>query len=84
MRRYDSSHHASPTTAAHNAALVDELGLTARLARQSTIADPIEHCFDRLHEVREAGMSGIIVAQFVAEPLDFLRTFAERALPVFA
>ena len=26
-RRYDSRHHASPATAAHNAALVDELGL---------------------------------------------------------
>ena len=83
-RRYDSSHHASPATAAHNAALVDELGLTAWLARQSTIAGPIEHCIDRLHEVREAGVRGIIVAQFVAQPLDFMRTFADRVLPVFA
>ena len=55
-QRYDSSHHASPETAAHNAALVDELGLTSWLAKQSTIAGPIEHCIERLHEVAEAGV----------------------------
>ena len=77
-RRYDSSHHASPETAAHNAALVDELGLTSWLARQSTIAGPIEHCVERLHEVAEAGVKGIIVAQFVPDQLTFMRTFAEQ------
>jgi 5,10-methylenetetrahydromethanopterin reductase len=83
-RRYDSSHHASPTTAAHNAALVDELGLTAYLARQSTIAGPIPHCVDRLHEIAEAGVQRIIVSQFQPNPLDFMRTFASRILPEFS
>jgi 5,10-methylenetetrahydromethanopterin reductase len=83
-RRYDSSHHASPATAAHNAALVDELGLTSFLARQSTIAGPVEHCIERLHEVAEAGVRHIIVAQFVEEPMTFMRTFAHSVLPEFA
>jgi 5,10-methylenetetrahydromethanopterin reductase len=83
-RRYDSSQHASPATAAHNAALVDELGLTAFLARQSTIAGPIERCIERLHEVAEAGVRQIIVAQFVPQPMDFMKTFAARVLPEFS
>jgi alkanesulfonate monooxygenase SsuD/methylene tetrahydromethanopterin reductase-like flavin-dependent oxidoreductase (luciferase family) len=83
-RRYDSSHHASPETAAHNAALVDELGLTSWLARQSTIAGPIEHCIERLHEVAAAGVKGIIVAQFVPDQLNFMRTFADKVLPEFS
>jgi hypothetical protein len=83
-RRYDSSHHASPETAAHNAALVDELGLTSWLARQSTVAGPIEHCIERLHEVAAAGVKGIIVAQFVPDQLNFMRTFAEKVLPEFS
>jgi hypothetical protein len=82
-RRYDSSHHASPETAAHNADLVDELGLTQYLARQSTIAGPIPHCIERLHEVAEAGVTRIIVAQFVPDQLYFMRTFATKVLPAF-
>ncbi len=82
-QRYDSSHHASPETAAHNAALVDELGLTAFLARQSTIAGPIEQCTQRLHEVAEAGVRGIIVAQFVPDQLNFMRLFARKVLAEF-
>lgn len=82
-QRYDSSHHASPATAAHNADLVDELGLTDWLARQSTIAGPIEHCIERLHEVAEAGVRRIIVAQFVADPMAFMVSFAETVLPAF-
>jgi hypothetical protein len=82
--RYDSRHHASPATAAHNAALVDELGLTSYLAKQSTIAGPIERCIERLHEVAAAGVRQIIVAQFVPDPMDFMKTFADRVLPEFS
>jgi 5,10-methylenetetrahydromethanopterin reductase len=82
-QRYDSSHHASPETAAHNADLVDELGLTSFLARQSTIAGPIEQCAQRLQAVAEAGVRGIIVAQFVPDQLNFMRTFARKVLPEF-
>jgi 5,10-methylenetetrahydromethanopterin reductase len=83
-QRYDSRHHASPATAAHNAELVDELGLTHYLARQSTIAGPIEHCIERLHEVAAAGVKRIIVAQFVADPMEFMSTFAAKVLPAFS
>ena len=82
-RRYDSGHHASPATAAHNAALVDELGLTSFLARQSTIAGPIEHCIERLHEIADAGIRQVIVAQFVPDPIAFMQAFASKVLPEF-
>jgi 5,10-methylenetetrahydromethanopterin reductase len=81
--RYDSRHHASPATAAHNAELVDKLGLTQYLAKQSTIAGPIQQCIERLHEVAEAGVQRIIVAQFVPDPIDFMKTFAAKVLPEF-
>jgi alkanesulfonate monooxygenase SsuD/methylene tetrahydromethanopterin reductase-like flavin-dependent oxidoreductase (luciferase family) len=83
MREYDSSHHANPATAAANADLVDRYGLTAWLARQSTIAGPPGRCVERLHEIAEAGVTRVLVAQFVADPLDFMRWFAKDVLPEF-
>jgi 5,10-methylenetetrahydromethanopterin reductase len=83
MREYDSSHHASPATASANAALVDRYGLTGWLARQSTIAGPPARCVERLHEVAEAGVTRLLVAQFVADPLDFMRWFAKDVVPEF-
>jgi 5,10-methylenetetrahydromethanopterin reductase len=84
MREYDSSHHANPATAAANADLVDRYGLTAWLARQSTIAGPVERCLERLHEVAEAGATRLLVAQFVPDQLGFMRWFAEHIAPEFA
>ena len=56
----------------------------AFLARQSTIAGPIEHCVERLHEVAAGRRHRIIVAQFVPDQLNFMRTFASKVLPAFA
>lgn len=78
--RYDSAHHASPETAAHNAALVDELGLTRWLAAHSTVAGPIGHCVERLAAIEESGIRNIIVAQFVPDQTAFMRTFADRII----
>lgn len=82
-RRYASAHHASPEAAAQNADLVDELGLTQWLASQSTIAGPIPHLVERLHEVAAAGVARIIVAQFAPDQLYFMRLFASKVMPVF-
>ncbi|MDI2127569.1 LLM class flavin-dependent oxidoreductase [Yinghuangia seranimata] len=79
-RRYDSRHHASPETAAHNAALVDELGLTAWLAAHSTVAGPIGRCAERLAEIAEYGVRNVIVAQFVPDQLGFMRVFADEVV----
>ncbi len=82
-RRYDSSHHASPGTAAANAALVDEYGLTEWLARQSTIAGPAARCVERLHEVAAFGARRLVVAQFVPDQIGFMRWFADAIAPHF-
>ena len=82
-RAYDSGHHANPAATA-NAQLVDRLGLTDFLASQSTIAGPIGQCIERLHEVAESGVTNIIMAQFVDDPLAFMTTFDDHIRPEFA
>ena len=78
---YDSSHHASPATAAHNAALIDRYGLRDVLAPRSTIAGPTGRILERLDEVAEAGATNLILAQFVDDPYAFMRTFADEIAP---
>lgn len=78
---YDSSHHASPATAAHNAELIDRFGLRDLLAPRSTIAGPTGRMVERLHEVAEAGATNLILAQFVDDPHGFMRTFASEIAP---
>lgn len=81
QRRYDSRHHASPATAAHNAALVDELGLVEFLAPLGTIAGPPERLVERLREVVDGGARNLILSQFVADEIAFMRLFADEILP---
>ena len=83
VRRYDSSHHASPLTAHANAALVEELGLVDWMAAQSAIVGPPERLVERIHEVAEAGVRNLMVAQWVPDPFAFMRTFAEQVMPAF-
>jgi 5,10-methylenetetrahydromethanopterin reductase len=80
---YDSRHHAQRDTAmAHNnATLVDRYGLRDYLAPRSTIAGPPKRCIERLHEIAESGPRNLLLAQFVADPLDWMRTMAEEILP---
>jgi hypothetical protein len=53
------------------------------LAQQSTIAGPPERCIERLHEVAEAGVTRLILSQFVPDQIGFMRLFAERIAPEF-
>ena len=80
-RRYDSRHHASPATAAHNAALVDELGLVEFLAPLGTLAGPPERLVERLQEVVSSGARNLILSQFVEDELGFMRLLADDILP---
>lgn len=81
-RRYDSRHHASPETAAHNATLVEELGLVEFLAPLGTIAGPPARLIERLQEVVEAGASNLILSQFVDDGFGFMELLADEILPV--
>jgi 5,10-methylenetetrahydromethanopterin reductase len=80
-RRYDSRHHASPATAAHNAALVEELGLVEFLAPLGTIAGPPERLVKRLRDVVESGATNLILSQFVEDELGFMNLLAREVLP---
>ena len=83
MSEYDSRHHAQRDTAlAHNnATLVDKYGLRDYLAPRSTIAGPPGRCIERLHEIAENGPRNLILAQFVADPLAWMRSVATEILP---
>jgi 5,10-methylenetetrahydromethanopterin reductase len=80
---YDSRHHAQRDTALehNNAKLLDKYGLRDYLAPRSTIAGPPGHCVERLHEAAENGPRNLILAQFVADPLSWMRTLADQILP---
>jgi 5,10-methylenetetrahydromethanopterin reductase len=83
QERYDSRHHATPETAGANAELVEELGLVDFLAGRSVIAGTPEHCVRRIRHVAEGGATNLIVSQFVNDPFDFMRTFADDIAPAF-
>jgi 5,10-methylenetetrahydromethanopterin reductase len=80
---YDSRHHAQRDTAMthNNAALVDKYGLRDYLAPRSTIAGPPERCVERLHEIAENGPRNLILAQFVADPIEWMRMMSTSVLP---
>jgi 5,10-methylenetetrahydromethanopterin reductase len=80
-RRYDSRHHASPATAAHNAALVEELGLVEFLAPLGSIAGPPDRLVERLREVIGSGARNLIFSQFVEDDLGFMDLLAREVLP---
>ena len=80
---YDSSHHANPATAAHNAALVEKYDLVDFLAPRGSLAGPTGHLVQRLHEVIEAGATNLIFSQFVDDPLAWMRLFATDIAPEF-
>ena len=80
-RRYDSRHHASPATAAHNAALVEELGLVDFLAPLGTVAGPPERLVERLDEVIRGGARNLILSQFVEDEIAFMRLLGNDILP---
>ena len=82
-RRYDSTAHATPERAEHNARLVEELGLVDYLARRSVVAGPPERWVERFREIEALGIQNVIVSQFVSDQTSFMSDFAEHVLPVF-
>jgi 5,10-methylenetetrahydromethanopterin reductase len=82
-RRYDSTAHAAPERAEHNARLVEELGLVDFLARRSVVAGPPERWVERFREIEALGITNVIVSQFVDDQLSFMQDFAEHVIPAF-
>lgn len=84
QRRYDSTAHATPGRAGHNAELVEELGLVDFLARRSVIAGPVERRIERIRECAAAGATNLILSQFVDDQFTFMEEFAAEIAPEFA
>jgi 5,10-methylenetetrahydromethanopterin reductase len=82
-QRYDSTAHATPDRAEHNARLVEELGLVDYLAARSVVAGPPERWVERFREIEALGIENVIVSQFVDDQLGFMRAFAAHVLPAF-
>ena len=84
QRRYDSTAHATPGRAGHNAELVEQLGLVDFLARRSVIAGPVERRIERIRECAAAGATNLILSQFVDDQFAFMDEFAAEIAPEFA
>ena len=83
MSEYQSRHHAQPGAANPNNALLDKYGLRDYLATLGTIAGPPEHCVERVREVAALGATNLVVAQFVSDQYEWMRTFTQKVLPAF-
>ncbi len=83
MAEYDSRHHAFERGGNVNAGLADKYGLTEFLASRGTIAGPPDYCIERLTELAERGVNRMVLAQFMPDKEEWMRTFAEVVAPVF-
>jgi 5,10-methylenetetrahydromethanopterin reductase len=83
MEEYDSNFHAQPGAANPNAALLEKYDLLEFLASRGTIAGPPELCVERLTELAEAGITNLLLPQFMADKDTWMRTFSEKVLPHF-
>ena len=77
-RRYDSSITPRPRPPRTTPTSSTSSGSRSSSRGSRRSPGPIEHCVERLHEVAEAGVTRIIVAQFVPDQLNFMRTFADE------
>jgi 5,10-methylenetetrahydromethanopterin reductase len=82
--RYRSSHHQQLGAHHHNAALVDEFGLTEYLASRFAIVGPPALCVDRLAELASYGVRNVmlsILSQTLPQQVETMRVIAEEILP---
>ena len=73
-RRYAPHEHVQWSGA--NAALLDELGLTELLADRIAIAGTPDECRERVRQIRELGVDGILLPVVDRDPENVLRRFA--------
>lgn len=81
--RYASDTHGKVAEGSRNGQLVQELGLTEWLGRRFTLAGPPETVIRRIEEIAARGATNLLLPQFVADRIGFMRDFDAAVVSAF-
>jgi 5,10-methylenetetrahydromethanopterin reductase len=82
MEGYRSNEHNQVNTGDHNAALVNDNGLTEFLGPRFLIAGSKERVAERIRELDSWGASNLILTAMWGDPLDYTRRIADEVMPL--
>lgn len=82
MAGYRSHEHNQVDSPGHNAALVNDNGLTEFLGRRFLIGGPPEHVAARLRELASWGAPNLILTAMWGDPLGYTRRIADEVMPL--
>jgi 5,10-methylenetetrahydromethanopterin reductase len=83
QKRYASNTHGKVSQGAQNARLVEELGLTEWLGRRFALAGPGRTIISRIEEIVDRGATNLLLPQFVADRVQFMRDFDAAVMTAF-
>jgi 5,10-methylenetetrahydromethanopterin reductase len=83
QREYAANTHGKVAEGAHNARLVDQYGLTEWLGRRFALAGPPEVIIDRIRAMARRGVTNLLLPQFVADRVGFMKRFDEAVVSAF-
>jgi 5,10-methylenetetrahydromethanopterin reductase len=81
--RYASHTHGKVAEGAQNAELVNQLGLTEWLGRRFALAGPAETVINRIKHIAARGATNLLLPQFVADRVGFMREFDAAVVSAF-
>jgi alkanesulfonate monooxygenase SsuD/methylene tetrahydromethanopterin reductase-like flavin-dependent oxidoreductase (luciferase family) len=82
MAGYRSHEHNQVDSPGHNAALVNDNGLTDFLGRRFLIAGPPEHVAARIRELASWGATNLLFTAMWGDPIGYTRRIADEVMPL--
>jgi 5,10-methylenetetrahydromethanopterin reductase len=82
MADYRSHEHNQVDTPGHNAALVNDNGLTEFLGRRFLIGGTPEHVAGRIRALADRGATNLLFTAMWGDPLGYTRRIAEEVMPL--
>jgi 5,10-methylenetetrahydromethanopterin reductase len=83
QQEYASDTHGKVAEGAHNARLVEKYGLTEWLGRRFALAGPPEVIVERIRGLARQGVTRLLLPQFVADRVGFMRRFDTAVVSAF-
>jgi 5,10-methylenetetrahydromethanopterin reductase len=83
QQEYASDTHGKVAEGAHNARLVEKYGLTEWLGRRFALGGPPELIVERIRGLARQGVTRLLLPQFVADRVAFMRRFDESVVSAF-
>ena len=82
MAGYRSHEHNQVDTPGHNAALVNDNGLTEFLGRRFLIGGTAEHVATRIRELADWGAANLLFTAMWGDPIGYTRRIADEVMPL--